>query len=429
MSAAELELRAALKANPAYLPAWQNLANLQEDLGRRDEARESYEQILKREPQAVRGAGALLAALQRDLAQRSADRAPARSPCQCRGGCRQPREPRLRPRPRSSMPAGSTRRPLRRPTRANADSRASVTPPVHYDRAAQERLVDELIRAFPKARRHPRDTGTGRPRPIFICGMFRSGSTLTEQLLAGHPRSPRAASWTCCRSSCGRSLRALSAVRAAWSRTRRSRALAAQYRAELARRFPAGSAGDGQAPGQLHLSGSHQAAVPAGAHHPYDARPARHVTVHLLPAPRPAPALRAGSEGHRSLLRPVPAPHGALARALRRGHPGFQLRYAGARPAPRGGAAARNSAICPGTRRVLSSRRARQREDRERVAGARSRFTSTPRVAPITMPASSRRWPRSSNEPRNHDLDDPQHPATDLRDPVRLRVGCAARRV
>src|SRR4029077_6440686 len=31
---AELELRAALKANPAYLPAWHNLANLQEDLGR-----------------------------------------------------------------------------------------------------------------------------------------------------------------------------------------------------------------------------------------------------------------------------------------------------------------------------------------------------------------------------------------------------------
>ena len=26
-----------------------------------------------------------------------------------------------------------------------------------------------------------------RPRPIFICGMFRSGSTLTEQLLAGLP--------------------------------------------------------------------------------------------------------------------------------------------------------------------------------------------------------------------------------------------------
>ena len=30
-------------------------------------------------------------------------------------------------------------------------------------------------------------TGAGRPPPIFICGMFRSGSTLTEQLLSSHP--------------------------------------------------------------------------------------------------------------------------------------------------------------------------------------------------------------------------------------------------
>jgi hypothetical protein len=32
---------------------------------------------------------------------------------------------------------------------------------------------------------HPA-AGAG-PQPIFICGLFRSGSTLTEQLLAGHP--------------------------------------------------------------------------------------------------------------------------------------------------------------------------------------------------------------------------------------------------
>jgi hypothetical protein len=30
---------------------------------------------------------------------------------------------------------------------------------------------------------------TTPPQPIFICGMFRSGSTLTEQLIASHPRA------------------------------------------------------------------------------------------------------------------------------------------------------------------------------------------------------------------------------------------------
>src|SRR5207253_3087915 len=30
-------------------------------------------------------------------------------------------------------------------------------------------------------------TGAPGPRPIFVCGMFRSGSTLAEQLIAGHP--------------------------------------------------------------------------------------------------------------------------------------------------------------------------------------------------------------------------------------------------
>ena len=69
---------------------------------------------------------------------------------------------------------------------ANRASRACAPAgAVLYDRRQQELFVDRLIAAFPRAL--PR---TGRPaqgvRPIFICGMFRSGSTLTEQVLAGH---------------------------------------------------------------------------------------------------------------------------------------------------------------------------------------------------------------------------------------------------
>jgi Sulfotransferase family len=101
-------------------------------------------------------------------------------------------------------------------TAANRASRASFGPAFRgYDRAAQERFVDRLIAAFPKL---PSPIGTGAggggvralsngsypltpiaahtphggpamPKtvpPIFICGMFRSGSTLAEQILASH---------------------------------------------------------------------------------------------------------------------------------------------------------------------------------------------------------------------------------------------------
>ena len=45
-AAAEQELKRALQLNPEYIPALLNLANLQEDLGNRSEARALYERIL-----------------------------------------------------------------------------------------------------------------------------------------------------------------------------------------------------------------------------------------------------------------------------------------------------------------------------------------------------------------------------------------------
>ncbi len=48
--AAEQELNRALAANPTYVPALLNLANLQEDLGRRAAALATYEKILGIEP-------------------------------------------------------------------------------------------------------------------------------------------------------------------------------------------------------------------------------------------------------------------------------------------------------------------------------------------------------------------------------------------
>jgi tetratricopeptide (TPR) repeat protein len=58
-----------------------------------------------------------------------------------------------------------------------------------YDRARSSSLTDTLIESF-----KPTDTPapdaqvrTGA-EPLFICGMFRSGSTLVEQVLAAHPQ-------------------------------------------------------------------------------------------------------------------------------------------------------------------------------------------------------------------------------------------------
>ena len=56
-----------------------------------------------------------------------------------------------------------------------------------YDAAAEERMIDALVRHYDAAwfrRPHPHAELSGRP--IFVVGMQRSGTTLTEQTLAAH---------------------------------------------------------------------------------------------------------------------------------------------------------------------------------------------------------------------------------------------------
>lgn len=57
-----------------------------------------------------------------------------------------------------------------------------------YDPAAHSRLVDRLIAAYtPEYFKRVSDYGVDSRRPVFILGMPRSGTTLTEQILASHP--------------------------------------------------------------------------------------------------------------------------------------------------------------------------------------------------------------------------------------------------
>ena len=191
-AAAERELRAALALNPAYRPALQNLANLHEDLGHRQRARSIYERILELDPHAFEA----LARYAR-LAEPGDPREPLIA--RLRAALVQPTATAA---DQASLgfalahvldETGDYPQAFAAAEAANRASRASAAPEVRYDREAHEHLIDALIQAFPRARAQtppPPDASAagGRAHPIFICGMFRSGSTLTERLLAGHPQ-------------------------------------------------------------------------------------------------------------------------------------------------------------------------------------------------------------------------------------------------
>ncbi len=171
----------ALRSNPGYVPALLNLGNLREDLGERDGARGAYQQALKVEPGNILAlarlagvshaeeldeglANGLRAALARpDLS--AADQADLGFAL---GG--------LLNAARCHDDAFAA------VVDANAASRASAGTAARYDREAHERLIDRLIATFDT----PVAADAADGDPLFICGMFRSGSTLVEQILARH---------------------------------------------------------------------------------------------------------------------------------------------------------------------------------------------------------------------------------------------------
>ena len=186
-AAAERELRTALSLNPHYLPALQNLANLHEDLGRREAALATYARILELDPRAFeslarsaklhrveRPDDPLIARLRAALADPEAGAAERASLGFALGA--------------ALDACGEYAAAFAAYEAANRESRASAPAAPRYDRSRQERFTDELIRAFPvPSRGGGAQPAAGTPRPIFICGMFRSGSTLAEQLLSRHP--------------------------------------------------------------------------------------------------------------------------------------------------------------------------------------------------------------------------------------------------
>ncbi|MEZ5498347.1 MAG: sulfotransferase [Steroidobacteraceae bacterium] len=182
---AERELNAALACNPGYLPALLNLGNLHEDRGQRQQAADCYERILASNPdQPI--ALARLAGLTRPdglsnpLLQRMASA--------IADGATSPAD-------RATLgfalgrwldAGGDYPNAFRTYSRANRDSRAAAGEVAAYDGTVQQRLTDAIIAAFPPGHRQL-EADPRSPPPVFICGMFRSGSTLSEQILAAHP--------------------------------------------------------------------------------------------------------------------------------------------------------------------------------------------------------------------------------------------------
>src|SRR5579864_1711164 len=165
-AAAERELRAALTLNPQYLPALRNLANLHEDLGRREEALAAYARILELDPRSfdslARSAGLhrverpddpLIARLRAALADPAAEAAERASLGFALGA--------------ALDSCGEYPAAFAAYQEANRASRASAPTAPFYDRAAQERFTGELIRAFPvRARRSGSEQPAPFPRPI-----------------------------------------------------------------------------------------------------------------------------------------------------------------------------------------------------------------------------------------------------------------------
>lgn len=229
------ELRAALRLKPDYAPALLNLGNLHEERGQRDDAAAAYERLLglPHAPDPLRADALarlshlrppaslqdpLLAAMQQGLAL--AKDAMARANLAFALG-------------RALDVLGAYDEAFAAFREANLSARR--TGPA-YDRRRMEAHVDALVAAFPGAQARV-DAPARPPSPIFICGMFRSGSTLLEQALAGHPSVTAGGELNILHALAAGELAPFPAAAASLNEAR-AEALAAAYRSKIVRLFP-----------------------------------------------------------------------------------------------------------------------------------------------------------------------------------------------
>ena len=174
---AERELGDALGKNPKYVPALLNLGNLQEDLGDRDAARDAYQRAL-----AIEARNSLALARLAGVSHASElDQALAQQLRIAIAGAEGAAEQADLGFALAGLldAAGAYEDAFAAAALANEASRTASG--ARYDRAEHERFVERLIETFSTPA-----TGIKDSPSVFICGMFRSGSTLVEQILGAH---------------------------------------------------------------------------------------------------------------------------------------------------------------------------------------------------------------------------------------------------
>lgn len=245
---AEEELRVALEVDPEYAPARLNFGNLREERGDLEGAAAAYEAMLPAED----GSVAQYQELRLEALARLVQLRPPRTlddPLLRRleNAAREPRLVGLETRANLNYAFGRALDALGEYDRAFAafvEANACVRragPP--YDRQRIVREVDRLVEVFATPGKRPA-APTADPEPVFICGMFRSGSTLVEQALAAHPMVVPGGELNLLNRLASRELHPYPQSMASLADDRAGR-LADDYRRELVKRFPE-SAGPGR---------------------------------------------------------------------------------------------------------------------------------------------------------------------------------------
>ena len=179
---AEAELEQTLALNPDFAPAWLNLGNLREDLGDGALATEAYEEAVRAAPGNGR-AHARIGSIMASGGDPAAAVAFLRKSLEAvRPGTVDAAEVSFAL-GNALDSAGDYPQAFAAVTQGNAIAANLREIGRRYNRQAHEQFVTNMIDAFPE----PVTASVGdRPPVAFICGMFRSGSTLIEQMLARH---------------------------------------------------------------------------------------------------------------------------------------------------------------------------------------------------------------------------------------------------
>lgn len=175
--AARASLAAALALQPDFLLAWLNLGQLEEDVGDAAAARAAYEAAVAAHPAAGR-AHARLAMI--DIHQGRPEAALAR--LDAAGAVVAETDDLVEIAFASANAldaAGAHADAFDRADAANLLQQRQA--PFHRRHGASAAQADAIIRLFPDA--GPRPAAVPGIAPIFICGLFRSGSTLLESLM------------------------------------------------------------------------------------------------------------------------------------------------------------------------------------------------------------------------------------------------------